>query len=75
MTYRGLVWSGAGLVGTAGGIGGAWMLSLPPTPPFVPPLPIEKSEADAMLASLKPPKRQRPVIAIVGINDAPSAAR
>ena len=29
-----------------------------------------KQEADAILAALKPPKRQRPLIAIVGINDA-----
>ena len=32
--------------------------------------PIAKEEADATIAALKPPKRQRPLIAIVGINDA-----
>ena len=32
--------------------------------------PIAQEEADAILAALKPPKRQRPLIAIVGINDA-----
>ena len=32
--------------------------------------PIGKEEADALLAALKPPKRRRPLIAIVGINDA-----
>ena len=32
--------------------------------------PIAKEEADATIAALKPPKRQRPLIAIIGINDA-----
>ena len=32
--------------------------------------PIAQEEADATLAALKPPKRERPLIAIVGINDA-----
>ena len=31
---------------------------------------IDRREADAMVAALKPPKRQRPLIAIIGINDA-----
>src|SRR5689334_4735024 len=34
------------------------------------PPPIVSEEAEALIAALKPPKRQRPVIAIVGINDA-----
>jgi putative intracellular protease/amidase len=32
--------------------------------------PIGKEETNALLAGLKPPKRQRPVIAVIGINDA-----
>jgi putative intracellular protease/amidase len=32
--------------------------------------PIAKDEVDATIAALKPPKRQRPLIAIIGINDA-----
>ena len=32
--------------------------------------PIGKHEADALLAALKPPKRRRPLIAIIGINNA-----
>ena len=32
--------------------------------------PIAKEETDATIAALKPPKRQRPLIAIIGINDA-----
>src|SRR5688500_9772265 len=48
----------------------AWLLLLPPAPePEVAP-PIAKAETDAMLAALEPPRRQRPVIAVVGINDA-----
>ena len=31
---------------------------------------IAKDEADAILNGLKPPKRERPVIAVIGINDA-----
>jgi putative intracellular protease/amidase len=49
-------------------IGGAWIFTLPPAPSFAAP-PIAKQEAEATIAALKPPKRQRPLIAIVGIND------
>jgi putative intracellular protease/amidase len=35
--------------------------------------PIAEDEADATLTALKPPKRHRPLIAIVGINDATEA--
>ncbi len=34
------------------------------------PSPIAQQETDATIAALKPPKRQRPLIAIIGINDA-----
>jgi len=52
---------------------GIWIASLPPAPapaaaaaaPAIP-----KAEADATLAALRPPKRARPLVAIVGINDA-----
>jgi transcriptional regulator GlxA family with amidase domain len=50
--------------------GGAWVLSLPPSPAITAAPPIGKEEADATLAALKPPKRGRPLIAIIGINDA-----
>jgi putative intracellular protease/amidase len=49
--------------------GGAWILTLPPAPSDRAAPPIAKAEADATIAALKPPKRQRPLIAIVGIND------
>jgi transcriptional regulator GlxA family with amidase domain len=51
-------------------IGGAWILSLPPAPVITAAPPIGKQEADATLTALKPPKRGRPLIAIIGINDA-----
>jgi transcriptional regulator GlxA family with amidase domain len=70
MNRRLLIWSAAGAVGLLAAIGGAWILSLPAPAGVTEPPPIEKGEADAMLNGLKPPKRERPVIAIVGINDA-----
>jgi putative intracellular protease/amidase len=50
--------------------GAVWLLSLPPAPAVESPSPIARQELAATLAGLKPPKRQRPVIAIIGINDA-----
>jgi putative intracellular protease/amidase len=53
-----------------GAIGfGGWIISLPPETvvdrsPVVP-----QEESDATLAALKPPKRQRPLIAIIGANE------
>jgi len=70
MRSRHVLWSGLGAVGLLGAIGGAWILSLPPAAPQSVAPPIAKAEADATLAALKPPKRQRPLIAIIGINDA-----
>jgi putative intracellular protease/amidase len=70
MRSRRLLWGGVGVIGTVGAIGGAWLLSLPPARGVVSPPPIERSETEALLAALKPPKRQRPLIASIGINDA-----
>jgi len=67
---RFLLWSGLGAVAIVATGGGAWILSLPPAPTLTAAPPIAKQEADATLAALKPPKRQRPLIAIIGINDA-----
>ena len=66
-----LVWrSGVGVAALLATIGGAWILSLPPAPAAGAAPPIAQEETDATIAALKPPKRQRPLIAIVGINDA-----
>jgi putative intracellular protease/amidase len=60
---------GAALLGLLGF--GAWTMSLPSSAAAAHAPAIAPQEADAMLAALKPPKRpRRPLIAIVGINDA-----
>jgi putative intracellular protease/amidase len=51
-------------------IGGSWILSLPPAPTAGTAPLIAREEADATISALKPPKRQRPLVAIIGINDA-----
>ena len=73
MNRRLLLWSGSCAVALAAVIGGAWILSLPPEPAIAAAPPIAKREADAALTALRPPKRQRPLIAIVAINDATEA--
>ena len=70
MKLRRLLWSAFGAVALLDAIGGAWIFSLPPTPSVAAPPPIAQEERDATIAALKPPKRQRPLIAIIGINDA-----
>lgn len=70
MTLRHLVWGVAGaLVLFLAGFAG-WLATLPPAPMPASMPPIAKEEAEATLAALKPKKRARPLIAIVGINDA-----
>lgn len=68
-----MLWSGLGAAALLATIGGLWILSLPPAPIVGAAPPIAQEEADALIAALKPPKRQRPLIAIVGINDATEA--
>lgn len=50
--------------------GAAWIWSLPPVAATDGAPAIAENETAATLAALKPPKRQRPLIAIIGINDA-----
>ena len=63
-----VAWFGLGAVVLLMAAGGAWIFSLPP--PAVATRRRSRSETDATIAALKPPKRQRPLIAIIGINDA-----
>jgi putative intracellular protease/amidase len=70
MKSRLMLWSGLGIIGAAGAVGGGWLLSLPPSAADSVAPPVGKQEADALVAALKPPKRQRPLVAIIGINDA-----
>lgn len=57
---------GLAVLSTAGF--GLWIASLPPASVALAP-PVPQAETDALLAALKP-KRPRPLIAIVGLNDA-----
>ena len=70
MTSRRLLWSALGAFALLIVIGGGWIASLPAAPTDVAAPPIAQEERDAMIAALKPPKRQRPLVAIIGINDA-----
>jgi len=70
MTWRLVMWSGLGAVALVAAIGATWIFTLPPAAAFQAPPPIAREEAEATIAALKPPKRQRPLIAIIGINDA-----
>jgi putative intracellular protease/amidase len=71
MKKRLVLWGGLGVAALLATIGAVWILTLPPAPDVDAAPTIAKEETDAMLAALKPPKRQRPLIAIIGINDAP----
>jgi len=70
MKKRLVLWSCLGVAALLATIGTVWMLSLPPAPQVGGMPSVPREEADAILAALKPPKRQRPLIAIIGINDA-----
>ena len=65
---RMILWSGLGAAVLFLTIGGVWMLSLPAAPAALAAPPITREEADSMIAALKPPKRERPLIAIIGAN-------
>jgi hypothetical protein len=64
------MWSGLGAASLVAAIGAAWIFMLPPAAAFQAPPPIAREEAEATIDALKPPKRQRPLIASIGINDA-----
>ncbi|MGE0210732.1 MAG: DJ-1/PfpI family protein [Parvibaculaceae bacterium] len=69
MSRRYVVWGLLALVLTALAGFGGWMLSLP-APVTIAAQPVPQAEMDAIIERLGPPKRQRPIIAIVGINEA-----
>jgi len=68
MNLRIVLWSGLGAAALFLAIGGAWIRSLPETPAAAAAPQIARDEAAATMAALKPPKRQRPLIAIIGAN-------
>jgi putative intracellular protease/amidase len=59
----------AAVVMGLGGLG-AWLLSLPSAPAAEGAPAIDDREMEAAVKALRPPKRQRPVVAIIGINNA-----
>jgi len=73
MNWRLVLWSGLGAAALAATIGAGWILSLPAAPAVDAAPPIAQEETEATIAALKPPKRLRPLIAIIGINDATEA--
>jgi putative intracellular protease/amidase len=70
MSWRLILGSVAGLATLFVLVCAGWIYTLPPAPVVGPTAPIAQAETDATVAALKPTKRQRPVIAIIGINDA-----
>ncbi len=69
MNWRIILWSSAGIAALFAIFVGTWLLSLPAAPARGTAPAIAREESEATIAALKPPKRQRPLIAIVGIND------
>lgn len=59
---------GLGVAALLVALGGAWIISLPPAPAGGAAPSIAQDEAEALIAALKPRKRQRPLVAIVGLN-------
>lgn len=69
MNGRLVLWCGLGAAALLATITTGWILSLPAAPATAAAPPIAREEADTTLAALQPPKRKRPLIAIVGINE------
>jgi len=70
MNKRHVMWIGVGGVVVLAVAVGLRALSQPPVSSVAAAPPIGQDEVAATLAALKPPKRQRPLIAVIGINDA-----
>lgn len=68
MTARLVLRIGLGALALIASIFAGWIFTLPPAPAARDMPSITKEEAEATIAALKPPKRQRPLIAIIGIN-------
>lgn len=70
MKLRWIAGGVAGVIAAAAVVGAGWILALPPAPASAAAPPVPETEAAATLAALKPPKRARPVVAVIGLNDA-----
>jgi putative intracellular protease/amidase len=69
MTWRLVLWCGLGAAALFSMGFAGWILSLPAQTSSAAAPPIAREEADSTLAALKLPKRQRPLIAIIAINE------
>ena len=67
------VWGGVGLAVLALLGFGGWIYSLPAATVAAHAPSVPQTETDAMLASLRPSRRARPLITVIGINDATEA--
>ena len=65
-----LIWGSVALVALAVAGFGAWLTSLPSATASAEAPVVPQDETDAMLAALRPPKRDRPLVAVIGLNDA-----
>jgi putative intracellular protease/amidase len=70
MRWQIVVWSGVAVLTLLLAAGAAWILTLPPVSAAASGPKVSQDEANATVAALRPPKRSRPLIAIIGINDA-----
>lgn len=73
MNRRIILWGGASLAVALAVLGGGWLLSLPPAPATRAAPAISSDETAATVVALKPRKRarerERPLIAIIGVNE------
>jgi putative intracellular protease/amidase len=69
LNKRLVIQCGIGAVALLVTIAVAWIYSLPLAPAVRAMPPIAQEETDEVIAALKPPKRVRPLIAIIGINE------
>lgn len=70
MSLKLVLWGGLAIVAIAVVGFGSWIFSLPPATAAPVQSPVHAEEAGTALSALKPPKRQRPLVAIIGINNA-----
>jgi putative intracellular protease/amidase len=70
MKQRTVLWSALAIFVLVLAVGAGGIASLPPTPSHPVAQPVEPFQTRATLAALAPPKRARPLVAIIGINDA-----
>jgi putative intracellular protease/amidase len=69
MSKRLALFAAFGVAAVLTACGAAWVLSLPRATSSAPGPLIAQNEIDSILAALKPPKRQRPLVAVLGVNE------